>query len=126
MEETMSMGPGVDSIDVTEAERRMREDPEAPLLIDVREQYEFDELRAPGAVLMPMSSFAERLGELPPGRPLMIVCHMGSRSAAVAGFLARSGRPDVVNVAGGMDAWQRQGLPVKRGTPEPGEGDLPG
>ena len=35
--------------------------------------------------------------------------------------------PDiVVNVAGGMEAWERQGLPVKRGTPEPGEGDLPG
>ena len=104
----------------------MREDPDGPLLIDVREQYEFDELRAPGAVLMPMSSFTERLNELPPDRPLMIVCHMGSRSAAVTGFLARAGRTDVVNVAGGMDAWERGGLPVKRGVPEPGEGDLPG
>lgn len=122
----MSMGPAVESIDVNEAERRQRDDPGRPLLVDVREQYEFDEMRAPGAVLMPMSSLATRIGELPADRPLMIVCHMGSRSAAVAGFLARSGRTDVVNVAGGMDAWERQGLPVKRGTPEPGEGDLPG
>jgi len=37
----------------------------------------------------------------------------------------RSGRTDVVNVSGGMEAWERGGLPVKRGTPEPGEGDLP-
>ena len=121
----MSMAPGLDSIDVKEAERRQREDPARPLLVDVREQHEFDEVRAPGAVLMPMSSLATRIGELPADRPLMIVCHTGGRSSAVTGFLARSGRTDVVNVAGGMDAWERQGLPVKRGTPEPGEGDLP-
>ena len=121
----MSMGPGIDSIDVTEAERRLREDPAGPLLVDVREQHEFDEVRAPGAVLLPMSTLAARIGELPADRPLMIVCHSGSRSSAVTGFLARSGRSDVVNVAGGMEAWERKGLPIKRGTPEPGEGDLP-
>ena len=121
----MSMGPGVDSIDVAEAERRLREDSDGPLLVDVREQHEFDEVRAPGAVLLPMSTLAARIGELPADRPLMIVCHSGSRSAAVTGFLARSGRTDVVNVAGGMEAWERKGLPIKRGTPEPGEGELP-
>ena len=121
----MNAGPGIPSIDVAEAERRMREDPDGPLLVDVREQHEFDEVRAPGAVLMPMSSLAARAGELPSDRPLMIVCHSGSRSSAVTGFLARAGRTDVVNVAGGMDAWERGGLPVKRGTPAPGEGELP-
>jgi rhodanese-related sulfurtransferase len=122
----MNAGPGIPSIDVAEAERRMREDPDGPLLVDVRERHEFDEVRAPGAVLMPMSSLAARAGELPSDRPLMIVCHTGSRSSAVTGFLARAGRTDVVNVAGGMDAWERGGLPVKRGTPAPGEGELPG
>ena len=121
----MNAGSGIASIDVAEAERRMREDPDGPLLVDVREQHEFDEVRAPGAVLMPMSTFQARAGELPSGRPLMIVCHSGSRSSAVTGFLARAGRTDVVNVAGGMDAWEGRGLPVKRGTPDPGEGDLP-
>jgi rhodanese-related sulfurtransferase len=125
MEETMSTEPAIASIDVTEAERRMREDPNGPLLVDVREQYEFDAVRAPGAVLMPMSSLGTRISELPTDRPLMLVCHMGGRSAAVTAFLARSGRTDVVNVAGGMEAWERQGLPVNRGTPGPGEGDLP-
>lgn len=122
----MSAGPGIPSIDVAEAERRMREDPGGPLLVDVREQHEFDAVRAPGAVLLPMSTLAARAGELPSDRPLMIVCQAGSRSAAVTGFLARGGRTDVVNVAGGMDAWERGGLPVRRGTPDPGEGDLPG
>jgi rhodanese-related sulfurtransferase len=122
----MNPGSPIPSIDVAEAERRMREDPDRPLLVDVREVNEFVEVRAPDAVLVPMSTFAARAGELPADRPLMLVCHLGSRSAAAAGFLIRSGRSDVVNVVGGMDAWERSGLPVRRGTPGAGEGDLPG
>ena len=66
-----------------------------------------------------MSEFAARAGELPKDRPLLVVCHLGSRSAAVAGFLLRTGWTDVHNVAGGMDAWERAGLPVRRGRPSP-------
>jgi rhodanese-related sulfurtransferase len=122
----MNPGRALPSIDVVEAERRLREDPGRPLLVDVREENEFVEVRAPGVVLVPMSSFAARAGELPKDRPLMVMCHLGGRSAAAAGFLIRSGWSDVVNVTGGMDAWERGGLPVRRGTPEPGEGTLPG
>ena len=122
----MNPGPAIPTIDVAEAERRQREDPTSPLLLDVREANEFEAVRAPGAVLVPMSAFAARAGELPPDRPLMVVCHLGGRTSAAAGFLIRSGRTDVVNVAGGMDAWERAGLPIRRGAPAPGEGDLPG
>ena len=122
----MNPGPAIPSIDVTEAERRLREDPAAPILLDVREANEFEQVRAPGAVLMPMSAFAARAGELPADRPVMVVCHLGGRSAAAAGYLIRSGRAGVVNVAGGMDAWERAGLPVRNGAPASGEGDLPG
>ena len=121
----MTMPPPIPTIDVHEADRRLREDPTGPLLIDVREANEFGEVRAPGAVLVPTSSFMTRIGELPAGRPLLVVCHVGGRSAAIVGYLTRSGRTDVVNVAGGMDAWQRAGLPVRRGQLEPGEGDIP-
>ena len=122
----MTMPPPIPTIDVTEAERRLREDPAGPILLDVREANEFSEVRAPGAMLVPTSAFMARVGELPADRPLMVVCHMGGRSAAVAGYLIRAGRTDVVNVAGGMEAWERAGLPVRRGAPEPGEGTLPG
>jgi rhodanese-related sulfurtransferase len=118
--------PGsVPSVDVREAARRLREDPERPLLLDVREPNEFAELRVPGAVLLPMSGFAARIDELPMDRPLLVICHVGGRSAAVAGYLAQTGRADVFNVAGGMDAWARAGLPVRHGPVEAGEGDLP-
>ena len=121
----MTMPPPIPTIDVTEAERRLREDPARPILLDVREASEFAEVRAPGAVLVPTSTFMTRVEELPADRPLLVVCHLGGRSAAVAGYLIRAGRTDVVNVAGGMDAWERAGLPVRRGAVESGEGDLP-
>ncbi len=121
----MTMPSPIPTIDVHEADRRLREDPTGPLLIDVREANEFGEVRAPGAVLVPTSTFMTRVGELPTGRPLLVVCHVGGRSAAVVGYLTRSGRTDVVNVTGGMEAWQRAGLPVKHGPLEPDEGDIP-
>jgi rhodanese-related sulfurtransferase len=113
-------------VDVTEADRRLRDDPARPILLDVREPNEFAAVRAPGALLVPTSTFTTRLGELPADRPLLVICRSGSRSAAVTGFLARTGRTDVANVVGGMDAWERAGLPVRRGALEPGEGQLPG
>lgn len=120
----MTIPQSIPSIDVAEADRRLREDPAGPLLLDVREPNEFLDIRAPGAVLLPTSVFMARIGELPTGRPLLVVCHVGGRSAAVVSYLIRAGRSDVVNVAGGMDAWARAGLPVRRGTLEPGEGEL--
>jgi rhodanese-related sulfurtransferase len=118
--------PGtIPTVDVTEAERRLREDPARPVLLDVRELNEFVEVRAPGALLVPTSAFVARLAELPPDRPLLVICHLGNRSAAVVGYLARTGRTDAVNVVGGMDAWARAGLPVRRGPLDAGEGDPP-
>lgn len=120
----MNQGPPLPTIDAREAERRLREDPDRPLLIDVREPNEFAAVRAPGAVLMPTSAFVARVGELPTDRPLLVVCQVGGRSAAVTGYLVRAGRSDVVNVAGGMEAWEAAGLPVTRGQVQPGEGDV--
>ncbi len=120
----MSQATPLPTVDVAEAERRIREDPTRPVLLDVREVNEFTEVRAPGALLVPTSTFAERVSEIPDDRPIFVVCRTGVRSAAVTGFLARNGRTDVANVAGGMEAWERAGLPVRRGPVEPGEGAL--
>ena len=121
----MTLPGQIPNIDVREAERRLREDPVRPVLLDVREPGEFVAVRAPGAALVPTSQFVGRVGELPADVPLLVICHLGNRSAAVVGYLVRSGRSDVMNVDGGMDAWERAGLPVVRGALAPGEGDLP-
>lgn len=122
----MTQPPGsIPAVDATEAATRLDgDDATKPLLVDVREPWEFVVVRVEGAALIPMSAFAERHAELPKDRPILVMCAGGTRSAAATGFLLRSGWTDVTNVAGGITAWQQRGLPVRRGTPDPGEGDL--
>ncbi|MBF8289093.1 MAG: Rhodanese-like protein [Chloroflexi bacterium] len=55
-----------------------------------------------------------------------MICESGGRSAQATAFLLANGWQDVTNVMGGTLAWERAGLPVRYGPPEPGEGDLPG
>jgi len=122
----MSLPGTLPTVDVIEADRRLRDDPDRPVLLDVRELDEFAAVRAPDVLHIPMSKFQTRIGDVPEDRPVLVICHTGGRSAAVTGFLLRTGRADVANVAGGMDAWAKAGLPTRSGTPEPGEGQLSG
>lgn len=113
------------SVDVVEADRRLREGgPDGPLLLDVRETPEFDLVRAVGARLLPLSQFLTRYRDLPKDRELLIICASGSRSGQAAAYLLAHGWTDVANVEGGTQAWQRAGLPVRHGPRAAGEGDL--
>jgi rhodanese-related sulfurtransferase len=78
-------------------------------LVDVREPDEWEAGHAPDAVHVPLRELA--LDALPGGVPLLVVCHVGGRSAVAASALGRAGVA-AVNVAGGMAAWERAGLPV--------------
>ena len=95
-----------------------------PLIVDVREPNEFASERIERSVLIPLSQFADRHAELPKDRPLVMQCHSGSRSSSATMFLLQRGWTDVRNLDGGIAAWIRDGLPVRTGPPEPGEGDL--
>lgn len=81
------------------------------VLVDVREPHEWQAGHAPKARHIPLGQLERRLGELPPGRPLVTVCRSGARSSRAAALLAGQGRA-VSNVSGGMHAWSRAGLPV--------------
>ena len=78
------------------------------VLIDVREQDEWDAGHAPEARLVPLSQLQERVGELPENTKLLIVCHSGMRSMRATAFLRAEGL-DAVNVIGGMVAWSAAG-----------------
>ena len=122
------MLPTVPTVDVREAERRRRaaagpDGRPAALLVDVREVSEFAEVRAEDVVLLPMSTLPSRLEELPRDRELLFICRSGSRSGQVVAYLQANGWRDVANVAGGMLAWESAGLPVRRGSPDSGEGE---
>jgi rhodanese-related sulfurtransferase len=85
------------------------------LLLDVREDDEWDAGHAPEAVHMAMGLVLARLDQLPADRTVVCVCRVGGRSGAVAGELAAAGF-DVRNLAGGMVAWELAGLPIVAGS----------
>lgn len=105
------MSDSIPEVDVLEAQKRVRE---GALLIDVREQNEFDEVRIPGSQLMPLSSFAQHYEELPKDKPLVMQCRSGARSGQATEFLRQHGY-DAVNMTGGILAWEQAELPVERG-----------
>lgn len=102
--------PQVPSVQVTDL------DPTAPVppgtvLLDVREQDEWDAGHAPDAVHIPLGELPDRVGELPDHERLLVVCHSGGRSARATAWLGQGGY-DAVNLDGGMVDWARAGLPV--------------
>ena len=92
------------------------------ILLDIREQYEWDAGHAPQARLLPMSELAGRAAELPKDVPIICVCHVGGRSAAVAAALNRAGW-QALDLTGGMRSWQAAGLPVVDHAGAPGHVD---
>ncbi|WP_428852437.1 rhodanese-like domain-containing protein [Imbroritus primus] len=79
-----------------------------PVLLDVREDWEFQTCALPGSVHMPMGSVPQRAAEVHEDAPVICICHHGMRSLHVASFLERQGFTDVYNLTGGVDAWARQ------------------
>jgi len=78
-----------------------------PLLLDVREPWEVETSAVTGAVHIPMAEVPGRLGELDPGRQVVVLCRSGVRSLQVAEFLQRRGFADVANLTGGILFWNR-------------------
>jgi rhodanese-related sulfurtransferase len=100
--------------DVSVLEARQMMNDEGAILLDVREDFEWTDVRAPDALHIPMRRLSVSTDQLPGQSRLLCICHVGQRSAVVAEALVRAGY-DAVNVAGGMDAWEAAGLPVERG-----------
>lgn len=74
-------------------------------LIDVREQWEYEESRIPGSMLVPLSELHQSLSKLDRNERYIIYCHSGSRSMAATQFLEGQGFFDVKNLLGGMVRW---------------------
>jgi len=81
------------------------------VLVDVRTRSEYEEARVPGALHIPLREVRGRLGEVRRDRPVAFLCRSGHRSAIAARRAAKH-RADVLNVAGGMNAWLAAGLPA--------------
>ena len=75
-------------------------------VLDVRMEPEYEEFHLPGAALLPLPDLPDHIGELDKTKPVVVYCRSGGRSAAAARMLAGTGFPRVVNMLGGIMAWQ--------------------
>jgi rhodanese-related sulfurtransferase len=80
---------------------------EKPVLLDVREPWEYEKARIDGATLIPMGEVPSRIGQIDEDREVVAICHHGGRSMQVAMFLEKQGFKRVHNLVGGIDAWSR-------------------
>lgn len=87
---------------------QQRQLPHSPILLDVREPWEYQTASLPNALLMPMGEVASRAHtELDPDAPIVVLCHHGARSLSVTMWLRNQGFEQVQSLAGGIDAWSR-------------------
>ena len=78
-----------------------------PLVLDVREPWEYGIVNLEDSKLIPMRKIPASAETLDPHRETIVVCHHGIRSRQVALFLEHQGFSNVVNLRGGLDAWAR-------------------
>ena len=76
-----------------------------PVLLDVREPWEYAICHLPGTVLIPMRDLPARMNELNQEAEIVVICHHGVRSYHAARYLETLGFGNVINLSGGMAAW---------------------
>ncbi len=88
-------------------------------VLDVRSAEEFNgpDGRVAGSLLIPLPQLESRSSEIPTGRPLVVVCHSGSRSALATQQLLKAGHSQVANLRGGLSRWAAEGYPLDGATP---------
>jgi len=104
---------GIDEADTLKATRLYNDD---ALVLDVREDKEFAAGHIPKAKHIPLGQLSSRLNELDKfkGKPVLVTCRSGQRSARACGMLKKAGFETVYNQAGGIIAWERANLPVTK------------
>jgi rhodanese-related sulfurtransferase len=89
------------------------QDHENVFLLDVREQWEYDEGHIPNITLIPMGEVANRLSEIPKDQEVIVTCRSGNRSSQITDFLRQQGFDNVHNMDGGIVAWEAAGYEVE-------------
>ena len=95
-------------VTVAEASQLLKTSPEQVRIIDVREPYELEICRLPGAGHIPMRQIPGKVPTLPRDQHLLILCHHGYRSLHVTQYLRAQGFTAVSNIAGGIEAWAKE------------------
>ena len=85
-----------------------------PVVLDVREPWEYRQGHVPGAILIPLGELVQRVEELDPGKPIAVICATGSRSQSAAALLGQKNFKTIYNVLNGTSGWASQGMPLER------------
>jgi glyoxylase-like metal-dependent hydrolase (beta-lactamase superfamily II)/rhodanese-related sulfurtransferase len=85
-----------------------------PVVVDVREPWEYQQGHVPGALLMPLGQLSTRLGELDLEKPVAVICATGNRSQSATALFGQKGFKTIYNVLGGTSQWARSGLQLER------------
>lgn len=75
-------------------------------LLDVRQDWEYEEFHLPGARLIPLPELLDRLNEISTEKPTLVYCASGGRSVAAAQLMNGQGFGDLHNLKGGITAWK--------------------
>jgi len=79
----------------------------SPLLLDVRQSWEYDICKIDNSILMPMTQIPDNINSLDNTRETVVICHHGIRSRRVGKFLQQSGFDKVINLSGGVAQWAK-------------------
>lgn len=120
-------GEAPKQIDINEAQAVLAEQPAGLVIVDVRTPAEYLQGHLRGARNLDYTNpaFIDEARTLPKDRPILLYCRGGTRSAGAASVLQKEGFSRLMNMQGGLDAWQRAGLPVETGIPATQERAIP-
>jgi len=93
------------SISVEELESRLQQADNKPLLLDVREPWEYAICHIEGSQLVPMREIPGAIDQMDLNQEIVVVCHTGVRSMHVCYYLKNEGFENVMNLTGGVHAW---------------------
>src|SRR6056300_624387 len=79
----------------------------SPLILDVRELWEYEKCHLDNSLLMPMGNIMSLIDTLDKDKETVVVCHHGIRSVQVARYFLSIGFTNIINLKGGLDAWAR-------------------
>lgn len=85
-----------------------------PVVVDVREPWEYKRGHIPGAILLPLGQLPARLDELDMDQPVAVICATGNRSQSASALLGQKGFKTIYNVLGGTSEWARSGFEIER------------
>ena len=88
-----------------------------PLVLDVRTAKEWNAAHIEGSLNLPLNHLAERIDDIPRDRPIVVHCRSGYRSSIAAGVLEQNDVPNVLDLVGGIDAWNASKLPTSDAAP---------